>query len=348
MLSRPLFRFGRFDLKHVAKAQRTKALQIQIRQWSPYGKTGQYVVFGQDHALVWAWDADRLSADLTTQKLKSSSTRVIPETLLHITLLSGLRLVECLDGVEGQLWQNQRIVHSRWWTEPPSLDDWLNFQRDAGIAPELDGGLPQVQKLTWLKRPWADTEDLTRGQGSVFRHETWVIRGMTALLLVFTVWSGVELIKMWQATLHSKIQLAELEQRAQPRLEARRKTLESLSRIETLQATNPYPTQLALMTAVALSLSPESAYLTEWDFRSGKLKITIASANKLTSGLLVKKLQDIGWFRNVQAGTSNDANTLTLTMETLMQSELTIAVATQAGVERMGKAGEPAKVSPKT
>jgi len=134
VLSRPLYRFRRFDLKHISKAQRTQALRLQIRQWSPYAGPGQYVVWGQDHALVWAWDADRLEADLAAQELKPKSTRVIPESLLHPPLLSGLRLVACLDGVEGQLWQEQRPVHSRWWPETPSATEWLNFQRDAGIA----------------------------------------------------------------------------------------------------------------------------------------------------------------------------------------------------------------------
>src|SRR3990172_2060065 len=152
VLSRPLYRFRRFDLEHVPKAQRTQALRLQIRQWSPYASPGQYVVWGQDDALVWAWDADRL---------------------LHPTLLSGLRLVACLDGVEGQLWRERRPVHSRWWPESPSATEWLNFQRDAGIAPGQGDAVPAPQAPPWLKQPWAKTADLGRGEGQALPHETW-------------------------------------------------------------------------------------------------------------------------------------------------------------------------------
>ncbi len=351
VLSRPLYRFCRFDLKHVPKAQRTQALRLQIRQWSPYASPGQYVVWGQDDALVWAWDADRLEADLAAQELKPKSTRIIPESLLHPPLLSGLRLVACLDGVEGQLWQEQRLVHSRWWSEPPSAAEWLNFQRDAGIAPGQGDAVPAPQALPWLKQPWAKTADLGWGEDQALPHERWLIGGVILLLAGFTTWHGIELIKTRQAVAQLRTQLAEAGQSAYPLLEARRKALDALARIETLRATNPYPAQLALLAEVAKQLPKDGAHLKEWDYQNGRLKMTVASPNKLSSSFLVKKLQDAGWFRNVQAAPSNDPTTLTLTMETLPPGEIrprTGDADGQDGTDKLKKAVEPVKSSPKT
>jgi hypothetical protein len=351
ILSRPFYRFRRFDLMNIPKAQRTQALRLQIRQWSPYSRPGQYVVWGQDHALVWAWDADRLETDLAAQKLKPESTRVIPEGLLHPPLLSGLRLAACLDGVEGQFWQEQRPVHSRWWPEPPSATEWLNFQRDAGIAPDQGAGVPAPQTVPWLKQPWAKTAELGRGEGHALPQEIWLIGGAILLLAGFTTWYGIELIKTRQAVGQLKTQLAEAGQNARPLLEARRGALDALARIEALQATNPYPAQLAILAEVAKQLPKDGAYLKEWDYQNGKLKMTVASTNKLSSSFLVKKLQDAGWFRNVQAAPSNDPTTLTLTMETLLQSEIRVQMRDadgQGGADKMENAVDAVKSSPKT
>ena len=350
VLSRPLYRFGRFDFKLVAKAHRNQALRIQIRQWSPYPNTGQYVVWDQENALVWAWDADRLGADIAAQNLRSESTQIIPESLLHPPLLSGLRLVGCLDGFEGQLWQGNRPIHSRWWPAPPDDKQWLNFQRDGGINTDQTAGVPLVQTLTWLRQPWAKTNDLSRIGGLLFSHEALVIRLVVILLTVFTIWFVIELTKTRQAIWKLSAELADAGQSAYPLVEARRKTLDALARIEALQSINPFPPQLALLAAVASNLPKDGSYVNEWDYQNGKLKITITLPNKLASSLVVKKLGDAGWFRNVQAGPSSDASTLTLTMETLPRNEVTllpVEAIGQTGVDKMGKAVDPVKLSPK-
>lgn len=353
VLSRPLYRFRRFDLKNVPKAQRTQALLLQIRQWSPYARSGQYVAWNQDTAFVWTWDAERLEADLAAQKLKPQSTRVIPESLLHPPMLSGVRLVRCLDGVEGQLWQDQHLVHSRWWAESPTVPEWLNFQRDAGIVPEQRPGeeAPVPLSLSWLKKPWAKTADFSRGESQVLPHEAWLVGAAIVVLASMTSWYAIELIKTRQAMAQLNTELDEATQNARPILEARRQALDALARIEVLRATNPYPSQLALLAEAAKQLPKDSAYLKEWDYQNGKLKITVASSNKLSSSFVVKKLQDIVWVKNVQAAPSLDPTTLTLTMETLPFSEIkpvSKKAEGQGSADQMDKSLEIMKSGPKT
>ena len=58
------------------------------------------------------------------------ATTVIPETVLRtLQITDTVLLIQCLDGVEGQIWQNNLLVGSRWWAQIPEPKEWINFQR---------------------------------------------------------------------------------------------------------------------------------------------------------------------------------------------------------------------------
>ena len=348
MLSRPLYRFNRFDLGNVASAQRAQALRLQIRQWSPYTKTEQYVVWRREDALVWAWDADRLATDLAAQNLKRQSTRVIPESLLHPPSTSGVRLVAALDGVEGQRWEAGQLVHSRWWAAVQSAGDWLNFQRDAGIGPDKISSIPTAQSPPLAQQPWAQSLDIGQSDGLASVREARIVRIAALAFAIFSIWFGVEFIKARQAIGQLQTQLADSEKNARPLIESRRKAYAALANIETLQASNPYPAQLALMAQISNALPKEGATLSEWNYQDGKLRITIASTNKLSSSFLVKRIQDAGWFNNVQA-IANDASSTTLAMESRPQNDilwLDKVPAELSGAAKSAKSAEPLNSSP--
>lgn len=288
--------------------------------------------------MVWVWDNEVLEADLTAHRLRGKTAHVIPESLLHPPLSSGLRLVNCLDGVEGQLWQEQKLTHSRWWPSSPSAVDWLNFQRDAGLTPDqgLSGEIPALQTVEWLKQPWAKSSVLGRGGDTALAHEAWIVAGIGLLLAAFTTWNGIELIKTRQATDELKSALEAATEKARPLFEARRQALDAQARIENLRAIDPYPPQIALMAEVARQMPNDHFYLKDWDYQSGKLKFTIASSSQLSSSFLVKKIQDIAWFKNVQATPGTDPTVLTLTMETLQQGEFRPQVKTAEGADTPG------------
>lgn len=343
VLSRPLCRFHCFDLKDVPKARRAQALQLQIQQRSPFAATGQYVVWGRDDASVWIWDADHLVADLQAEKLPPRRVTVIPETLLHPAAASGSRLVSCLDGVEGQIWQGGFLSCSRWWPDVPSEADWLNFQRDAGIAPqEQRAAIPPPLAQPWIARPWARSAHAARGANQTLPYETWLVGSVLLLMSGYTSWYGIQLAKAHEAIAQRKNELKLAEENARPMLAARQQALDALARIQALQAANLYPDTLALMAQVAKRMTKEGAYLKEWDYQNGKLKFTMASTNKLSSSFVVKELQNSGWFSGVQALPSNDPTSLTLTMETLPSGEIKEETETVAGLTpQAGKRENP-------
>lgn len=346
VLSRPLYRFARFNFKAVPKAKRAAALQLQVRPWSPYPATGQYVSWDGDEALVWAWDAERLAAALRDAKLTPSRVNVLPETVLHAPQTSGLHLVSCLDGFEAQIWRNHQLTHSRWWPVAPSAAEWRNFQRDAALAPaEQVTDLPAApQSAAWQLRPWCRPAGLGELGADAFRTELLPVTAGAVILAAFTLWHGTQLIKIHQAyELHGS-ELRALEQRARPILEARREALDALGRAQMLQAYDRFPDQLTLLAGITRRLPKGGTYLKEWEYRNGKLKLMIAFPSKSSTSEVVQSLQLAGWFANVQAVADNDPASLTLSMDVLPWAEANPPLSAGPGRPPPGKPLKTEKV----
>lgn len=99
---------------------------------SPYSNPGIFVRVGRTSGSVWSWDADEI-----TGRLGIPARRLCPETALHAAQ-DGLVLRECLDGYEGQYWQEGELRLSRWWSHAVDDRDWKLF----GLAAETLGGRP--------------------------------------------------------------------------------------------------------------------------------------------------------------------------------------------------------------
>ena len=191
ILSRPLYRFARFEFKSVTRLQREQALRMQIGQWTPYAETGLYVVWKQDNAHVWAWDAQRVEKGILSSKLQLKGTSIVPETLLHRRQSQGAYLVACLEGYEGQVWRDDSINSSRWWPEPPATNEWINFQRDAGLAPERQSNEVSCGALSLGEAAWARSAVLN-GSAFMATRPTMVVPAIPCACLASMVWRAMD------------------------------------------------------------------------------------------------------------------------------------------------------------
>jgi hypothetical protein len=313
VLSRGLCRFGRFDLANIPKSQRPQAVLLQIRQWSAFPRTGSCVVIGDDAACMWIWDKDKIDQEIASAKLNRRRVEVIPEALLHTKETNAHRLVKCLDGVEGQVWQGGELTHSRWWPEPPDFGNWNAFLRDGG-QPAAES-VPATCSMVFSKTPWAQVSSLNDGAGG--RYENLLVMVGLSLLSAMSVWFLVQTIQLSGKIDEEKERLVALEQRAKPIQEARQQALDLLERIEFLRGFDPYPAQTLLQAEIGKRLPKDGTYIKEWDFQAGKLKLTLASPNKLQASVFVKAYQEAGWFKDVQAPSGTDPNQLVLEMSVL-------------------------------
>ena len=86
------------------------------------------------------------------KKGPSSNSRFLPESLAREPIKSGARLVECLEGFEGQIWHEENLVSSRWWPAKPAKKEWLAFLR--AVETEVDVvnfELPSIESVPFRR-----------------------------------------------------------------------------------------------------------------------------------------------------------------------------------------------------
>lgn len=325
VLSRSLCRFRCFDLASLPKASRAQALSVQIQQWSPYPSAGRYLAWQRNQVLVWIWDADAVVAAIIAQGLKPKRLAIIPESLLRARR-SGetLCLLACLEGFEGQVWKAGGLVHSRWWPDVPTTQEWLNFQRDAGVQAEQQRQTVPVPEPLMLNRtPWANNQSNVSGGLDAVAEATCV--GALALALVgYVGWNLIAGHKIEQALVDQQQELQKLKDQAQPILMARSTAIDHQLRIRELLALNSYPDLTVLLAAVADNL-PAKTFLREWDLQEGRLRFVVQIDNKGSTAELVKSFEAGPYFRGLQAQPATDGSTLTVSMEVKPLSAIDLA-----------------------
>ena len=68
-----------------------------------------------------------------------AAARSLPESLARKPLDNGVRLVKCLEGLEGQVWAENSLVASRWWPSAPSPRQWQTFLMAAPVDEDALG-----------------------------------------------------------------------------------------------------------------------------------------------------------------------------------------------------------------
>lgn len=267
---------------------------------------------------MWIWDKDKVDQEIGSAKLNRHRVEVIPETLLHGQETNTHRLVECLDGFEGEIWQNGTLTHSRWWSVPPDLGSWNAFLRDGG-QPANDS-VPAPRPATYSKTPWAKVDSLNDGVGG--RYENILVMAGFSLLSAMSVWFLVQSVRVSGEIAEEKDRLAILEQRAKPIQDARQHALDLRERIEFLRGFDPYPAQILLQAEIGKRLPKDGTFIKDWDFQAGRLKLTLVSPNKLQASVFVKAYQESGWFKDVQAPSGSDPSLLILEMSVLRLAEI--------------------------
>ena len=308
VLSRPLCRFNRFDLSRLPAAKRKAALNLQLPQWSPFSDSGYAIVWQEGFASVWCWDNGRVDAEIQKLGKLSKSQQKLPETLLRPPLQAGLRLLKCLDGAEGQYWQEGQLIASRWWPQRPDEHAWLAFQRECGIAADAQQARVTLQDLPLLTRPWAKVSVPGASGADIPLAELGLYAALVFGLGLTTAVMGLQHHQISSATAKRNAELAAIKSKAGKVFSAREDALNTLIRIKAIASIEPNPQPLVLMEAIANTLPKEgNASLREWDMTGSHLKISIFSQDANVAGAnYVQALDKTGLFSNIQIVTDAD------------------------------------------
>jgi len=319
VLSRALCRYNRFDLSRLPATKRKAALALQLPQWSPYQNSNYAIVWQDGYASVWCWDNERIESDIAKQGKPLKSRNKIPETLLRAPVQTGLRLLKCLNGVEGQFWQDSQLIASRWWPHQPDQQAWVTFQRDCGIPAEQQVAASALQDLPFLLQPWGKITTLAHSGEDMPMAEIALYCTLLLVLGIATTVLSIQHFQLNRAIGLRTRELAEIKSKAGPVLAARETALNALIRLKNIDSIEPYPHPLILMAAVAQSLSPDSgAFVREWDMNGKSLKIAISSPTANVAGAnYVQALEKTGHFTNIQIITDADPKLTSFSMSIL-------------------------------
>lgn len=314
VLSRSLYRFQIFDLSQVPSKNRAQALRLELGQWTPFANSNYYVGWHGQQALVWGWDSDKVVPAIVAQGLKPQRLQILPETVLQTPFQDGLCLSRCHQGFEGQLWRKAQLERSRWWPQLPAADDWLMFQRDAGIPPTEQQNQTPAPRVSPLNvRPWVN--QVGSADDKAARWERFAMVLGAFLLLLPTFWYGFSLYKVQVGIAQLRERQTQLQREVEPIIKARSQALDYLARINALRSLAPYPEQLVLLAKIAQVLPQDKSFIKEWDYKPGQLKVTITAPGDISTTGLIGLLQQAGPFRDVKALPGRDPKSVTFQME---------------------------------
>jgi hypothetical protein len=310
LVSRRLCRFFKIPLLADASTRgQLEALGLQIERLSPFAETGSHFHFGVNFINLWLWDSRMVSDAANAIGVDLRRVSVLPESALQ-PLGDGVRVIECLDGVEGQCWEQGSLVASRWWPCPPDSRGWVLFQRGAAVGPDrLNTNQPPAAALPWLARPW--TSSPTEGWGGIGNVDLpFAAAGIAVVLLIGYAYLGAESLRLIWDRSAVEGQIAVHSAEAAPAVEARIAALGNAAAIQRLHQLDPYPSQLALMARVAEILPKNEAHLTEWSYDRGRLEMTVAADHPLDAVFFVRVLERVDRFKAVSVERAGGDNSL--------------------------------------
>jgi hypothetical protein len=311
-VARSLCQFHSLDLSTVEARDRDQRLRLFTRTrcvWSDPLVAVRWV--GAQAHLWWVDRAGLLarSEDPGLQLALSAGSFLPESTLLPPPAnATSIRLLQLVEGYEGQRWQAGVLCHSRWWAHQPQQKDWSDFLRGCGLSPQP---LPAADSLPYLSQPWGrarlDAAALQRLAGSSLAP-----RLVGALLVMALAYQGVGWTRAAWALQALQRQTEALTLAVEDELAHRDRAERDqtfASRLAALLRQQDDP--LMLLVDLRRSL-PRDADLVELDWRDGQLRALVAG-ELLDPRAYVEPLESSGRFREVIVAPGSLRDTLSIT-----------------------------------
>jgi hypothetical protein len=276
LLARHLCAYTVLEGAAVPARKRKGFVDTALARWSPFADTQSHVEWVGDRAMAWAWSRGRVLAGPDAIPL-SPPRRMFPESMFRgAPLASGEQLVQLDEGLEGRVWRDHLMVASRWWAEMPTLSDWNEFRRGAGLSPAT--AVPDALVAELQTQPWATSgsPDLREAFGHYRNTLAAVVAGLAMAVLAALLVGVLALkISIWQVNR----QIAEQEQSLEKIITARDSALQARAAIDARLALRPPAGQMELLGLVS-GLMRGQWQLLEWKLPDARtLEVTARMTN---------------------------------------------------------------------
>lgn len=257
-----------------------KAAQMAAQARTPFRDAEVYLVWGKTQVGVWSWSKSTLEA------FAGSECRAVPETVLHAPA-EGLVLRACLDGFEGQLWQDSELLASRWWPYQPAADEWTAFVRG------LKGEYPTAVPVPMRAAPVSPSQPpVYRLLQLVQRPARKDLAALAILLLGLPVlFLGGESLNLQASIYRANSELASLQDVTGEVVEARTQARYGASQIAAYSDTLHKPHPMEILAVFAEAAADAETQLERANITDARLEMVLQSSEALSPAALVELLE---------------------------------------------------------
>ena len=199
---------------------------------------------------------------------------MLPETVFHARKPDGVHLQPCREGFELQHWRANRLVDSFWFPERPRERQvgWFLGRQEGearalppqSVAEAPDAGIaPEPWSTTLSLREWLEV------------NERALVTACLLVLALALVWQEARFWKVRHLERAAATELARLQDRLGPRLEARSELLRLRRTNRALVQILNEPSQARLMLLVDRALPNADAEFREWRYQQGELSVVV-------------------------------------------------------------------------
>ena len=305
MLARGLCAYTTLDGGAVPARKRRGFADMAVARWAPFASPQSHVEWMGNRAMVWAWSREQiLSTDPDAEPL-AAPRRVLPESLYRgQPQLEGEELVAMDVGCEGRVWRAGVLAATRWWPQAPTLVEWNEFRRGAGLQPAPL--VPDALLYPLAERPWSAPQ--LRGFGEVVGQQR------RLLFLLATGLASVGIGALLVACIALKVSIRQVDGEIQAReqalekiIAARDRALAGQAAIEKTLALRPPAGQVQLLSTVSRVMRGQWQ-LVEWKMPDADTVQLTANMPTADPRAIVTAWEGSGQFTDVTAEMGTQRN----------------------------------------
>jgi hypothetical protein len=281
--------------------KRESVLRLQVRRWAPFPSAKYVAQWSGNRASVLAWDEAKAKEAMVAAGVNPRRCVVYPEVFFRSPLENGARLIQAIEGVEGQVWRDGFLTSSRWWPQKPNPSDWGMFLR-AAAQPLVSGNgeAPEPERLALLDTPW-NRQDGYLGIPWWLLEDTRYAAAAAVLLIAPFVYIGAEYATLAVANARVRTTLEVVSAETQSIRTQRNEALTNLDEIESYLGLEIYPSQYEILSTSLGLLESLAVKISEWSYDVGSLSFTLRANREIDATGIITAFERNGAFTNVSA-----------------------------------------------
>ncbi|MEL6379801.1 MAG: hypothetical protein AAFR69_03025 [Pseudomonadota bacterium] len=282
-----------------------EAARLKARQQQRFANTRMRIEQDSSDprdAGLWAWSGT-LKIDPDTPV---ATRRCLPESLAREPMDEGSRLVQCDDGVEGEIWQDGVLTASRWWPQTPAPREWQLFLR-AGkqLASGATSETPAPEHVAWRSDlPLLDRDPDNLAISFAPPKIAGLAAGVLGLLLAFQLGAAATYSVRIQ---HGQQRLAEAVQENREGYRLRAAALGNQSRIETARGLDNPALILHVVNAITQSITEDVGDIVSININDTGIEVLTRVDEAPDFTALASALETSPYLEDVFLESTNDA-----------------------------------------